>query len=413
MDAECLTIGSELVSGQTVNTNAAYLARRLSELGIRCSRQVSVPDERAIIVRSIREAMDRTPLLIISGGLGPTFDDVTMEALAEAIGRPLRRDPAVAKHVRAFCRRHQRDVTVPALRQADVPEGAAALPNPLGTAPGVWLSVDQTLLIALPGVPQELRAIMDGSVLPRLRRLRAAMPVFCRTIRTIGVVELDIQRRLKAILLPKEMAIGLYPNLRAVDIRLTIDGLSPASARARLLGVERQLRRTLGPAVYGVDEQSLESVIGERLVKKRWTLAVAESCTGGLVSNRLTDVPGSSRYLIGSVVAYHNRVKHDVLGVKKALLAAHGAVSEPAARAMAEGVRRRFGADIGMAITGIAGPGGGTKTKPVGLVYLAVADRRGVAAQQRLFHGDRLAIKGQAAQAALDVLRRFLLRRGV
>lgn len=406
MDAEILTVGAELVSGQTVNTNAAYLGRRLAELGICCSRQVSVPDDRAVIVRGIREAMDRTPLLLISGGLGPTFDDVTMEAVAEATGRPLRRDPAVAKQVNAFCRRHQRAVTAQALRQADVPEGTVALPNPLGTAPGVWLSVDQTLLIALPGVPQELRAILEGSVLPRLRRSRAAHPVACRTIRTFGVVELDIQRCLKSITLPKEISVGLYPNLRTVDIRLTIDGASPAVAKARLSGVERQLRRALGAAVYGVDDQSLESVIGERLAKKRRTLAIAESCTGGLVSSRLTDVPGSSRYVRGSVVAYHNQVKQDFLGVEKALLAKHGAVSGPVAKAMAEGARRTFGTDIGLAVTGIAGPGGGTKTKPVGLVFMAVADRRGVVAQQRVFHGDRLSIKGQAAQSALDMLRR-------
>lgn len=410
MDAEVLTIGSELVSGQTVNTNAAYLARRLGELGIRCSRQVSVSDERAMIIRSVREALDRTPLLIISGGLGPTFDDVTMEAVAEAVGRPLRRLPDVARRVRAFCRRHQRAVTAQALCQADVPSGAIALPNPLGTAPGVWLSIDQTLLIALPGVPQELRAILDASVLPRLRRLRAALPVLCRTLKTVGVVELDIQRRLKAIALPKEMSVGLYPNLRAVDIRLTIDGLSPGSSRARLNRVERALRQRLGPAVYGVDDQSLESVIGERLITQRKTLAVAESCTGGLVSTRLTDVPGSSRYLRGSIVAYDNRMKQALLDVKRELLAAHGAVSEPVARAMADGVRRRMGADIGLAVTGIAGPSGGTKTKPVGLVYLAVADRRGIAVQRHHFHGDRLAVRGQAAQAALDLLRRHLLR---
>lgn len=406
MDAEILTIGSELVSGQTINTNAAYLARRLSDLGICCSRHVSVPDDRALIVRSIREAMDRTPLLLISGGLGPTFDDVTMDALAEATGRPLRRDPAVAKQVKAFCRRHQRAVTEPALRQADVPEGTVALPNPLGTAPGVWLSVDQTLLIALPGVPQELHAILDAGVLPRLRRVHSAHPVACRTIRTIGVVELDIQRRLKAVAVPKDMSVGLYPQLRAVDIRLTIDGLSPGAARARLSGVERQLRRQLGAAIYGVDDQTLESVIGERLAKKRWTVAVAESCTGGLVSSRLTDVPGSSRYVRGSVVAYHNQIKQEFLDIRKEMLTTHGAISEPVAKAMAEGVRRRFGADIGVAVTGIAGPGGGTASKPVGLVFLAVADRRGVTVQQRLFHGDRLAIKGQAAQSALDMLRR-------
>ncbi len=413
MKAELLSIGSELTSGQTVNTNAAYLARRLREIGIDCPWQTAVADEQTLIIQSVREALRRSRLLLITGGLGPTFDDLTMAALAEAIGHRLVLVPAVARHIRAFCRRHQRSLTTLALRQAYLPQGASALPNPIGSAPGVWLALGlgETIVVALPGVPQEMRAITEASVLPRLRRRTRRAPIHSRTLRTVGVMELEIQRLLKTVPIPAGMALGLYPNLRAVDICLTMRGSSSPAARRALRTVERRLRARLGAAVYGLDEQALELVVGETLVAQHKTLAVAESCTGGLVSDRLTNVPGSSRYLLVSLVAYQNRAKQEWLGVPEGLLLRHGAVSAPVARAMAQGIRRCVGADVGLAITGIAGPGGGTPTKPVGLVYLAVADARGSVVERSRFHGDRVAIKGQAVQMALNLLRKRLLKR--
>ena len=243
MEAEILSIGSELTSGQTLNTNAVYLARRLREVGIDCPRQATVADEQTLIVRSVREALlrsssfgeaaaklkrsralRRSRLLLITGGLGPTFDDLTMAAIAEATGRRLVLVPAVARHIRAFCRRHQRSLTTLALRQAYLPQGATALPNPIGSAPGVWLARGKTILVALPGVPQEMRAIMEASVLPRLRRRARHAPILSRTLRTVGVLELEIQRLLKTVPIPQGMALGLYPNLRAVDVCLTMRG---------------------------------------------------------------------------------------------------------------------------------------------------------------------------------------------
>ncbi|MBI4322659.1 MAG: competence/damage-inducible protein A [Candidatus Omnitrophica bacterium] len=411
MEAEILSIGSELTSGQTVNTNAAYLARRLREAGFDCPRQAVVADERTLIVQSVREALRRSRLLLITGGLGPTFDDLTMAAIAQATGRRLVLVPAVARRIRAFCRRHQRSLTTPALRQAYLPQGAAALPNPIGSAPGVWLALGGTILVALPGVPQEMRAITEASVLPRLRRRTRRAPIRSRTLRTVGVVELEIQRLLKTVPVPAGMALGLYPNLRAVDVCLTMRGSSSQASRRALRAVERAIRARLGAAVYGLDEQTLESVVGGALVARHKTLAVAESCTGGLVSDRLTNVPGSSRYLLAALVAYHNRAKQEWLGVPGGLLLRDGAVSAPVARAMAQGIRRCAGADVGLAITGIAGPGGGTPAKPVGLVYLAVADARGSAVERFRFQGERAAIKGQAVQMALNLLRKRLLRR--
>ncbi len=406
MHAELIAIGSELTSGHTVNTNAASLARWLGDLGIPCARVVAVSDEPAAIQRVVQESIGRAPLIIITGGLGPTFDDVTMATLAQTTGRPFVFNPQVACAIRAFCRRHQRRATTLALRQAYVPQGAATIPNPLGTAPGVWLRLPRCLVIALPGVPREMSAMMTHSVLPRLRRLvGSATPFQSRTIRTVGLVELDIQRILQRLKVPAIIEVGLYPHLQAVDVRLTGHG---PDARSHLARLERNLRGQLGEAVYGFADQTLETVVGAALVRRRQTLALAESCTGGVIADRLPDVPGSSRYLLVGIIAYHNRAKELLLGVPRPTLLREGAVSASVARAMANGVRRRSGADIGMAVTGIAGPTGGSARKPVGLVYIAIADSRRVEARAFRFHGDRVGIKQQTAQRALHWLWRWV-----
>ncbi|MBI3021451.1 MAG: competence/damage-inducible protein A [Candidatus Omnitrophica bacterium] len=409
MDAELLTIGSELTSGATVNTNAAYLARRLAALGIPCRRQISVGDERTGLAEALREALRRCDLLITTGGLGPTFDDITMATIAEVTQHPLRFSPMVAATVRRFYTRRHRQLQRAALRQAYLPQGGAPLPNPLGTAPGLWLRLEEQVVVALPGVPAEMRAIMERHVLPRLKRLGAGGVIESHTLRTAGLVELSIESILRTLRIPECVQIGLYPHLRMVDIRLTAAAPSRQAARRALSRIERPLRRALGMSVYGTGEDTLEGVVGELLVKRRRTIAVAESCTGGLVCDRLTNVPGSSRYIKGGLVAYHNEVKRQHLDVSDAMLARFGAVSAPVARKMAEGVRRLADADVGLAITGIAGPTGGTAKKPVGLVYLALADPRNTLTRRCQFFGDRLSIKTQAAQTALDFLRRSLL----
>ncbi len=408
MRVELLTVGSELISGATVNTNAAYLARRLAEAGLPCARQTAVGDELNGLRAALREILARSQLVLLTGGLGPTFDDVTLEAVAEATGRPLVRHAATQARVRRFYTRRHRRLQQAALRQAALPRGAEALPNPIGTAPGVWLRLPATLVIALPGVPGEMRAIMEQSVLPRLRRLPDRLPSATLTLRTIGVVELSIEAILRRLRLPPRIDVGLYPSLRMVDVRLTATG--PGATRA-VKRVAAALRRRLGLAVYGVDGQTLSEAVGRLLLRRGATLAVAESCTGGLLTDHLTDTPGSSRYLLGSVVAYANAVKSGCLGVPKETLARHGAVSPQTAGRMARGVRRLLRADVGVAITGIAGPSGGTAKKPVGLAYVAVADPRGALVRRYQFFGDRAAVKMQAAQAAMDALRRRLLER--
>ena len=410
MHAEILTIGSELTSGSTVNTNAAYLARRLADVGLPCRRQVAVSDERAGLLEALQESLRRSDVLVTTGGLGPTFDDVTVEAIATVTQRPLTRRPEIAETIRRFYSRSHRAFQRAALRQADLPQGSEPLPNPIGTAPGVWLALPETLLVALPGVPGEMRAIMERHVLPRLKRMTRPVVIESRTLRTAGIVELSIEAALRRLRLPESVQVGLYPHLRMVDVRLTATTQSRHAARRALSRIERALRRRLGAAVYGTDEETLEGVVGALLASRRHTLAIAESCTGGLLSDRITNVSGSSRYFLGSVIAYHNDVKRCLLGVPAETLARFGAVSAQTAARMAEEVRRLVGADVGLSVTGIAGPAGGTRQKPVGLVYLGLSDGGRTLTQRCQFFGDRAAIKLQAAQTALDWLRLHLFK---
>lgn len=411
MRAEILTVGSELTSGATINTNAAEISRRLARLGIACRRHTAVGDDRAAVTAALREALGRCDLLVVTGGLGPTFDDVTMEAISAASGRALRDVPAVAASIRRFYARHHRTVQRAALRQARIPAGGRALPNPLGTAPGLWLPIGARYLAALPGVPGEMRAMLAASVVPAIRRIAGQGAIVSRTLRTCGLVELQIESMLRAARVPAHINVGLYPHLRMVDVRLTAHAPTRAAAQRRLAPVERALRRKLAGHCYGTDDETLEQAVGALLVARRLTLGVAESCTGGAITDRLTDVPGSSRYVRGSLVAYHNDVKCLCLGVPRELLARHGAVSVPVARAMAVGVRQQVGASVGLAVTGIAGPAGGTLRKPVGLVCFGLSDAMGTRGREVHFSGDRRAIKAQATQAALDWLRRSLAGR--
>ena len=409
MRAELLTIGSELLSGATVNTNAAYLAKALSRIGIRLSRQVAVADAAEPLEEALRDALRRSELVITTGGLGPTFDDVTVETIAAATNRPLVTNAEAAAHVRRSYKARHRRLQHAALRQARLPSGAQPVTNALGSAPGVWLKLPNTLLIALPGVPGEMRQMLDRVVLPRLRRLPGRAAIASATIRTIGIVELRIEQRLKRLTRSPDLQIGLYPNLRLVDVQLTATAPTARQAEQTVRQADQTVRRALGAFVYGGEEDTLEGVIGALCLARKATIALAESCTGGLIAARLTNVPGSSRYFTGGIIAYHNRVKRDLLGVPEALLRKHGAVSFQVAKAMAQGcVCRSAHGSIGLSVTGIAGPSGGSAKKPVGLVYIGIADRRGSRAIEYRFHGDRATIRAHTVHAALDLLRRHL-----
>ena len=410
MKLEVVTIGTELVLGLTLDTNAADLGRALAAAGAEIVRHVSVPDRPADIRAAVAEALDRSGFVIVTGGLGPTRDDMTKIEVAALFGKPLRLDEAVLQSLEARFRRLGRPMPAVNRTQAEVPEGAIVLPNPRGTAPGLWLEDSRgRVAVLLPGVPSEMRGLLVDEVLPRVaQRVGSRRVVLSRTLRTTGVPESALAERIGAVeddIAP--LTLAYIPSIAGVDLRLTAWSLPPDEAERRLAETGAGLRTRLDDHCYGENEADLAAVVLDLLRGKR--LAVGESCTGGLIAGRITAVPGASDVFVGGVVAYANGVKTDLLEVPAATLEAHGAVSEEAVRAMAEGVQRRFAAEAGLAVTGIAGPGGGTPDKPVGTVWLAARLGSATRAVKRVFPGDRGEIRGRAAQAALDLLRRLCL----
>ena len=410
MKLEVVTIGTELVLGLTLDTNAADLGRALAAAGAEIVRHVSVPDRPADIRAAVADALDRTGFVIATGGLGPTRDDMTKIEVAALFGKPLRLDESVLQGLEARFRRLGRPMPAVNRTQAEVPEGATVLPNPRGTAPGLWIEDPRgRVAVLLPGVPSEMRGLLVEEVLPRIaQRVGGGRVVLSRTLRTTGVPESALAERIGAVeddIAP--LTLAYIPSVAGVDLRLTAWSLPPAEAEQRLAEHAAALRARLEDHCYGEDEADLAAVVLDLLRGKR--LAVGESCTGGLIAGRITAVPGASDVFVGGVVAYANGVKTDLLDVPAATLETHGAVSEEAVRAMAEGVQQRFAADASVAVTGIAGPGGGTPEKPVGTVWLAARLGSRTRTVKRVFPGDRGEIRGRAAQAALDLLRRLCL----
>jgi len=405
-----VAIGTELLLGFTVNSDTAFLGRRLAALGVDCYSHVTVGDNPMRLAEAIRTAFTRADWVITCGGLGPTVDDITLPTLAKTIGRPLVLDRAIATQIRERFVRLGISMPQANLRQAYVPRGAVVLPNRIGTAPGFLLPVRKKLLIALPGPPNELELMFTEQAIPWLtRHYRLTGVLLSRTVKLSGITESEVDERVKDLLkLRGDVTVGIYAHPAQVDLRITAKGATPAAAQKAIARVETDIRRRLGPLVYGADEETLEGVVGARLAQQRKTLAVAESCTGGLIGHRLTQVPGSSTYFLGGVVAYANALKTGILRVPAPLIRTQGAVSDPVAQAMAANIRRATKATYGLAVSGIAGPAGGTTEKPIGLVYLALADAKQVTCQRHQFTGDRATIKWKASQAALDLLRRTL-----
>lgn len=414
---ELVTIGDELILGEILDTNTAWLGRRLASEGFRVARHTTVGDDVGAIRDAVEGALARTGTVLCTGGLGPTADDLTRPAVAGLFGRELRVDEAVLAAIRERFERLGRPMPERNTTQAEIPRGARVLPNRHGTAPGLVLEDGDRMAILLPGVPSELRAMTEEVVLPILRdRWRVRLrPIVHRTLRTTGVAESLLAEQLEGV--EEEIApltLAYLPSTAGVDLRLTSWGvLDPADAERALDAAESLVVARTGDAVYARDDEDLAAVVGRALGDSNLTLALAESCTGGLIAKRLTDVPGSSRYLQAGVVAYANRAKEALLGVRRETIAAHGAVSRETAREMALGAVRAGKADVGVAVTGIAGPVGGTPDKPVGTVWIAVASRDG-RVEERLFRfsGDRQGIRERAAQAALAMLLRFVTRDG-
>lgn len=435
MNVELINTGSELMLGRVLNTHQQWLCRRLADLGYVVTRQVAVADAGPDIEGAAREALARADLVLTTGGLGPTSDDITRDLIAQLLGRKLQEDPAIVKHIEQFFTSRNRAMPASTRVQAMVPEGATVLPNPHGTAPGLAMKVEDggwkmencdhvaspsTLnpqppthskwLIMLPGPPRELRPMFDDTVVPLLHRV---LPLggqhVCRTLRTIGIGESQVADKIGGPLrdaLARGLDLGYCAHVGAVDVRLAAHG---PQATEIVREAETVVREQLGSNIFAEDDESLEAVIVRLLTERKQTLALAESCTGGAIAHRLTNVPGASAVLLAGLVTYSNDAKQKFLGVRAETLAAHGAVSEAVAREMAEGARQQTGADLALSVTGIAGPGGGSDDKPVGTVFVGLVSASATLVLRQFNPVDRETFKQVTANQALDLLRRKIL----
>jgi nicotinamide-nucleotide amidase len=411
MKAEILAIGSEMLTPFRVDTNSLFLTEELNRLGIEVTRKTVVGDDRAQLADAFRGALSRVELVIGMGGLGPTEDDLTREVVSALLARKLHRNEEILRTIQERFRRFGRQMTENNARQAMVPEGARVLENKRGTAPGLWLEEGERIIILLPGPPPELRPMWKEQVAPRLERRAERVRVYSREIRVAMMPESHVEDRVAPIYTKYgdvQTTILAAPGEVQLHLRCwTADG---AAAEKTLNEMVERMTLALGESVFTISGESLESVVANSLNQHAATLAVAESCTGGLVAERLTSIAGSSSYFLGGIICYSNEIKSAWVDVPAELLVAKGAVSAEVTCALADGVRRRSGATLGLAITGIAGPGGGSAEKPVGTVHVALANH--AATKERGFHfpGDRERVRLQASQAALDMVRRYFLR---
>ena len=402
--AEILTVGTELLTGSSLNTNAGYLGRRLTQLGFEVFRQVSCRDEEAAIHNAIREAMDPAEILFVTGGLGPTPDDVTRASIASFFKVPLVLSQRQYRRIRLAYGRKGEGVPEMVRQEAYFPKGALPLFNRYGIALGFMLERAGKPTVVLPGVPSEMERLFENQVVPILRRkFYKAQPPFCLVVKTLGLSEPAIMKRLgSGFFKMGRFQFGIYPEVAEVSIRIYGD------SQPLLRRLKRHMKAVLGEAIYSFRDETLEAAVGKRLYERRWTLGIAESCTGGLLAREITRVPGASGYFLGGVTAYQNEVKSRLLGVTQDVLGSHGAVSEEVAGAMARGARRLFKSTLGISVTGIAGPEGGSHKKPVGLVFISIASGRSCSIWQERFGGDREQIQIRAARKALAYLWQWL-----
>jgi nicotinamide-nucleotide amidase len=412
--AAILAVGSELLTPSRIDTNSLFITEQLNLLGIEVAFKTIVGDDREELADAVRRGLGRVDLLVCSGGLGPTDDDVTREVVAEVLNRRLVEDESIASRIKA--RFESRGMKMPDInrRQAMVPAGALVLENTNGTAPGLWIDDGDRTVVLLPGPPRELKPMMASLVEGPLRERSPGLSLVRRVIRITGRTESHTEEAVRPLYAdwarrPVPIAATILASLGQIELHLSARAASQEVAEAAVEAASREVSEVIGLYVYSRDGRLLEEVLGDLLVARALRIAVAESCTGGLVASRLTDVPGSSRYVDRAVVAYSNEAKIELLGVPAGLIAQHGAVSEPVALAMAEGIKSRAAVDVGLGVTGIAGPGGGTPEKPVGMVAIATAIAGTSRTRTFQFIGGREQVKFQASQAALDMVRRMLV----
>jgi nicotinamide-nucleotide amidase len=410
LTAEIIAVGSELLTPLRTDTNSLWLTERLNTVGVEVKLKTIVGDDDARLEETIRDAVKRSGIVVLTGGLGPTEDDITRKIAARALGRRLQLDERVLEEIRARFLHWGRKMPEINARQAMVIEGAEVLPNPNGSAPGMYLEHDGRVVALLPGPPREMKPMFDSHVLPKLSGRAGDVRVVRRVLRVAGLGESAVDERIAPVYTQYKnpQTTILFTNTD-IEIHLTAQAKTEAEAELLLDGLAGQIEERLGDSIFAFRGEKMEEVVGLRLAVGGFTLATAESCTGGLVAHRLTEVPGSSTYFTEGVVTYSNEAKTRLLGVPAHLIEAHGAVSAEVAEAMAVGVKARAETDFGLSVTGIAGPGGGTEEKPVGLVYVALADDAHTEHKRLLLPGDRHLIRWRASQFALDLLRRRLI----
>jgi nicotinamide-nucleotide amidase len=407
--AAVLSTGDELTTGRIVDTNASWIADKLFEIGVELVAVLTVGDHRDRLAWAWRRGLELADVVISTGGIGPTADDLTSEMVAEVLGVPLVEDADSVARIRRLFEALGREMPLNNLKQALMPRGATIVPNAFGTAPGYRVAHEGRHVVVLPGVPREMKPMMEETVLPWLVALRGGDDVYlARTFQTFGLTESGLDEMVAGAVDPAEGRVSFRASFPEVSLRVVVHG-PPAEAARRLEALAVRIRERIGPFVYGEGAVTLEEVVGRLLREKGLTVGLAESCTGGLVAHRLTNVPGSSAWVRGGVVAYANDVKEALVDVPHETLVAHGAVSEPTAGAMAAGARRRLGTSLGVGITGIAGPDGGTADKPVGTVCFGLASDAGVVTRRYQLWGTRDWVKLLASQVALDWIRRQAL----
>ncbi len=412
-NAEIITIGDEILIGQTVDTNSAWIGSQLNLYGMRVNRITSISDKREEIISALDEALGRAGLVLMTGGLGPTSDDITKQTLAEYFCSQLVTDPGVLEEVTERLRRRNLEMNENNRRQSLVPDRCTVLVNHAGTAPGMLFNSNGKLVISMPGVPSEMKHIMQVHVLPMLAAIAGGMVIIHKNIMTYGTFEAKLAERLEGFEqgLPPEIRLAYLPAYGVIKLRLTGTGTDGEILQQKMAGQVQELYAVIPDVIYGEDEVTLEEVIGKLLLNNNMTLSTAESCTGGKIASMITSVPGSSAWYRGSVVAYDNSIKTGILNVDPGTISRYGAVSEETAVAMAQGIRQLTGTDYAVAVTGIAGPTGGTPEKPVGTVWIAIASDRGVVAEKHRFADDRNVNIARSVTTALNMLRKQIISR--
>lgn len=409
LSAEIIAIGSELLMPNFVDTNSMYLTRQLNEIGIPVVMKTIVGDDENSLEQALRGSLERAQIVIATGGLGPTEDDVTKKVVARVLHRQLVLDDAI---LAAIEKRFQaRNMAMPKnnARQALILTGSDVLENKNGTAPGLWVQAEKNSVILLPGPPSELMPMLEEACMPRLKKLAGDMALARRIYRTTGIAESTLDARIAPIYDKfKNIQTTVLAKPGQVDVRLTAHGKTQAEADRAVQELADKIENELQDCIFTNTEQSMEEVVGMYLVMKQATIAVAESCTGGMLAERLTAIDGSSRYFMSGIITYSNQSKIDLAGIPPLLLEMQGAVSEEVARGLAEGVREKIGTTVGVGVTGVAGPSGGSEDKPVGTVHIAVAGPNGTTHHRFLFSGNRDRIRWQATQAALNMTRKML-----